>query len=109
VRSEAADSTLVNPIASIARFGLDAARLQLDRSASGIANAPTGNSRSQAAAQGRKTQGHVEGPAVNAPAAGPSLADHLISQKTALYAFKANLRTLQTQDQMLGTLLDLRA
>jgi flagellar basal body rod protein FlgC len=109
VRSRAADSPLVNSIASIARSGLDAARLQLDQSARGIANAQASNSRSQAPAQAREAQVHAEGPAVNAPTAGATLADNLISQKTALYAFKANLRTLQTQDQMLGTLLDLRA
>jgi flagellar basal body rod protein FlgC len=100
---------LVNPITSIARSGLEAARLQLDQSARGIANAQAGNSRPQAMAREGGAQVHAEGPAVNAPAAVATLADNLISQKSALYAFKANLRTLQTQDQMLGTLLDLRA
>jgi hypothetical protein len=99
----------VNPIASSARFGLDAARMQLDSSARGIAGAWAGPSRTQAAARQQGAQGHADGAATRAPAAGATLAGNLISQKTALYAFKANLRMLQTQDQMIGTLLDMRA
>ncbi len=32
-----------------------------------------------------------------------------LAQMSATYSFKANLQTLRTADQMLGTLLDVRA
>lgn len=93
-------------IASAARAGLDAARLQLDASAHRIANA--GISRGPAAAQ-RNAQDGAAAPLAQSGFAASSLAGDLVAQKTAVYAFKANLRTLQAQDQMIGTLLDLRA
>lgn len=33
----------------------------------------------------------------------------MVAQMSATYSFKANLQTLRTADQMLGTLLDVRA
>ena len=35
--------------------------------------------------------------------------EDLVGQRVALYSFAANLRTVQTQDEMLGTLLDTQA
>jgi hypothetical protein len=37
------------------------------------------------------------------------LADDLVGQRMSLYSFAANLRTVQAEDRMLGTLLDARA
>jgi len=33
----------------------------------------------------------------------------MVEQLSAVYSFKANLRVLQTQDEMLGALVDLKA
>jgi flagellar hook protein FlgE len=37
------------------------------------------------------------------------LTDDLVEQRVSLYSFAANLRTVQTEDQMLGALLDTKA
>ncbi|MNU09493.1 hypothetical protein D3C72_2560870 [compost metagenome] len=37
------------------------------------------------------------------------LADDLVGERLSLYSFAANLRTVQTEDRMLGALLDVRA
>jgi hypothetical protein len=38
-----------------------------------------------------------------------ALAEDVVAQMSATYAFKANVLTLKTQDRMLGGLLDLTA
>ena len=37
------------------------------------------------------------------------LAEDLIGQRQALYSFAANLKTIATEDRMLGSLLDVQA
>jgi flagellar hook protein FlgE len=70
--------------------GMRAAQTKLDSHAHRIANAQT---------------------AAETPAS-PSidgLAEDLVGERMSLYHFAANLRTVQTQDHLLGTLLDIRA
>jgi flagellar hook protein FlgE len=95
----------MSSVGAIARSGLDAARLQLDAAAGGVAHALSGASGRRGSEQ-VGTEARIE-QARNVDAR--SLASDLVTQKSALYAIKANLRTLQTQDKMIGTLLDLRA
>ncbi|HSW07500.1 hypothetical protein [Aquabacterium sp.] len=37
------------------------------------------------------------------------LAKNMVEERVALYAFKANMQTFKTEQEMLGTLLDIRA
>jgi hypothetical protein len=37
------------------------------------------------------------------------LADHVVTQKMAIYNFAANLRSVEAQERMLGSLLDTKA
>ena len=71
--------------------GMRAAQLKLDSHAHNVANVQTPDFKRQ----------------VSAPLGG--LADDLVGQRISLYSFAANLRTVQTEDRMLGTLLDARA
>lgn len=77
--------------ASIGLSGMRAAQLRLDASAHNVANVQTPAS----SAQG--------------PGGFDRLADDMVDQRMSLYSFAANLRTVQTQDAMLGALLDVRA
>ena len=40
---------------------------------------------------------------------GVALEQEAVEQMSAIYAFKASLQTIKTQDQMLGSLLDVKA
>lgn len=75
-------------VTSIALGGLQAARERLDGAAGRIARAAT---------QG--ADGIDAG----------SLAQDVVAQKLAALTYRANLGVLRTQDQMLGSLLDLHA
>ena len=41
--------------------------------------------------------------------AGASLAEDVVAQRIALYEFKANMQTFKAEQEMLGSLLDIRA
>jgi flagellar hook protein FlgE len=45
----------------------------------------------------------------SAAAPGDSLAEDMVAQRVALYEFKSNMQVFKTQQDMLGTLLDLQA
>lgn len=97
--------------------GMHAAQRQLDTSAHNIANVPTPGFQRQAVhrtaqpgADGVQVQIGHEGPAAavqNGDLA--HLAEDLIAQRMGAHHFAANLRTVQTQDRMLGALLDTTA
>ena len=98
----------MNTIAT-ALSGMNAALLHLDVSANNIANSLTPNYRRRDVTQQALPGGGVAAQVVQADSAGESLATDLVAQLSASYAFKANLKVLQTQDRVLGTLLDLKA
>ena len=82
---------------AIGLSGMRAAQLKLDAHAHNVANVQTPEFRRQTV---RETE------------TSPSfdrLAEDLIGQRMGLYSFAANLRTVQTENRMLGTLLDARA
>lgn len=98
-------------ISSIGSSGLQAAQLRLDASANNVANMNTPNYRRQVVAQEeaadsagvRATVQREQG------AEGVALEKEAVEQMSATYAFKANLQTLKTQDEMMGSLLDVKA
>ena len=96
--------------------GVRAAQAQLDTSAHNVANAQTPGFQRQQVQQTSQPAGGVGvqvGRESASSAAGSNgfdrLAQDMVQQRTSLYSFTANLRTVQTQDRMLGTLLDVRA
>lgn len=98
-------------ISSIGNSGLQAAQLRLDASAHNVANMNTPNFRRQVVAQEeaagsagvRATVQRTQG------AEGVALEQEAVEQMSATYAFKANLQTIKTQDEMMGSLLDVKA
>ena len=94
---------------STALSGLNAASLWLDTSANNIANGLTPGYRRQTVVQQAVPDGGVSATVVQADAVGESLAEDIVTQMSASYAFKADLKVLKTQDEVLGSLLDLKA
>jgi flagellar hook protein FlgE len=99
----------MNSISSIAQSGMNAAFVRLDAAANNIANLQTPGYRRVSVAQQEQAQGGVDTSIVRSLQPGENLAEDVVQQMAASYAFKANLRTIQTQDVMMGALLDLRA
>jgi flagellar basal body rod protein FlgC len=86
--------------------GMRSAQSQIDASGQNIANAATSGYRRQVAVPQTTPTGGVMTTTEQAIEAGESLADDIVQQKAASYAFQANLLTLRTARQMQGSLLD---
>lgn len=99
----------MNSISAIAFSGMNAATTRLGVSAHNIANAVTPVFRRQLVAQQTQAGGGVSTSVTQAEADGSDLAADIVQQMTGLYSFKANLRTVQVEHEMLGSLLDLKA
>jgi flagellar basal body rod protein FlgF len=99
----------MSSIASIALSGLNAASTQLVAAAHNIANAQTPGFRRQLVQQTAQPNGGVVVSIGQATEAGEALAEDVVTQRAATYAFKANLLTLKTQDRVPGSALDLTA
>ena len=100
----------MNSLASIALSGMNAASLRLTTAAHNIANAQTPGFRRQLVQQAAQAEGGVVASIGGlAATAGDGLAEDVVAQMSATYAFKANVLTLKAQDRMLGTLLDVTA
>jgi flagellar hook-associated protein FlgK len=114
VGPEKADITLMSSVSSIARSGMTAALARVGASANNIANQQTPGYRRRQLLQSETPGGGVDTTTVAAGSeadggGSDGLATDLIQQKAASYDFKANLRVLQTEQDMLGTLLDTHA
>jgi flagellar hook-associated protein FlgK len=94
---------------STALSGMNAASLALATSAHNIANNQTPGFRRQSVARQATEGGGVSAEVIRADAAGASLAEDIVTQMSASYAFKANLKVLKVQDEVLGSLLDTQA
>lgn len=98
-------------ISSIGSSGLQAAQLRLDASANNVANMNTPNYRRQVVQQ----EATVDSAGVRATvqrepqAEGVALEQEAVEQISATYAFKANLQTIKAQDEMMGSLLNVKA
>lgn len=98
-------------ISSIGSSGLQAAQLRLDASANNVANINTPNYRRQvveqeAAADNAGVRATVQR---QQQSDGVALEKEAVEQMSATYAFKANLQTIKTRDEMMGSLLDVKA
>ncbi len=97
---------------AIGLSGMRAAQRQLDSHAHNVANVQTPDFRRQVTTQTARETGGVDTQITRetgAPAPFDRLADDLVGQRLSLYSFAANLRTVQTEDRMLGSLLDTKA
>jgi flagellar hook protein FlgE len=99
----------MNSLSSIAQAGIGAALLRLDAAANNIANAATPGYRRQFVLQESEAGGGVAVSVGRVPGEGENLAEDLVQQMVAAYAFKANLHVIRTQHEMLGSLLDVTA
>lgn len=97
--------------------GMRAAQLRLDTAAHNVANALTPGFQRQVVTQTAQpalggVNAQVERQPESASATGAPfghLAEDMVEQRISLYSFAANLRTVQAQDRMLGSLLDTKA
>ena len=97
-----------------AASGLAANQARLDVAAHNIANAATAQYRRQEVLQQTQPSSGVQVALRSAGATVPGvneghLEQDLVDQHLALYHFDANLRSLRTQDSVLGALLDISA
>jgi flagellar basal body rod protein FlgC len=103
----------MSAISSIAISGMNAATTHLGVAAHNVANALTSTERPafrrQQVLQQSPPGGGVATQVTQAAEPGSNLAADLVQQKVALYSFKANLRTVQVEHEMLGSLIDLKA
>lgn len=99
----------MNSISSIALSGLNAAMLRLDAAGNNIANLQTPGYKRQSVSQTEAAQGGVSASVEHVVESDNNLAQDIVDQMSAGYSFKANLRVVKTQDEMLGALLDLKA
>jgi|SRR5687768_16478578 flagellar hook protein FlgE len=99
----------MNSLSSIAQSGMNAAQLRLNAAGHNIANLQTPGFRRELVVSEAQAGGGVTASVAQATVVGESLADDLVQTMVAAYSFKANLKTLQTQYSLLGSLLDLKA
>ena len=96
-------------VTSIALSGVQAASTRLDAAANNIANSQTpGFRRDQVVQQTQESEG-VLTVVGKAQEVGADLAADLVEQMQASATYKANLRSIRTQEEMTGSLLDIRA
>ena len=104
-------------ISSIGLSGMRAAQKQLDTSAHNVANVQTQGFQHQAVALA--AQGGSDGVTAQTVQEAPAraerdadfdrLTEDKVTQHMSVYSFAANLRSVETEDRMLGALLDTRA
>jgi len=99
----------LNSVHSIALSGMQSAMQRLGSASHNIANWSTEGYRRELASNATQVGGGVTTSLSSATVPGDALAGDIVAQRVALYDFKANMRVVQTQQDMLGTLLDLRA
>ena len=98
-------------ISSIGSSGLQTAQLRLDASANNVANMNTPGYRRQLVAQEEAADSAGVRTTVQRAqeAEGVALEKEAVEQMSATYAFKANLQTIKAQEEMMGSLLDVKA
>lgn len=97
-------------LSSIGISGLQTAQWRLDSAAHNVANLNTpGFKRQTVTQEDLPDLGGTRATVAQAPEAGVALEQEVVDQMSATYAFKANLKTIQTQDEILGSLLDTKA
>lgn len=99
----------MSAVTAIALSGVQAAATRMDAAAHNVANAQTPGFHRQTVQQRSQEHQGVLTSVGQAQEVGPDLAADLVAQKAASYQYKANLRSIQTENQMMGSLLDLKA
>lgn len=99
----------MSSISAIAQSGLQAALQRQSSSANNIANQNTEGFRRELVSQQEQSGGGTQTSVTRASQAGSQLPEDMVAQMASSYSFQANLKTLKTQDQMMGSLLDVRA
>ena len=101
----------MSSLSYIGSSGLQAAQLRLDASANNVANMNTPNFRRQVVQQeATADSAGVRATVQREPQAeGVALEQEAVEQISATYAFKANLQTIKAQDEMMGSLLNVKA
>lgn len=99
----------MNNVTNTAISGLQTAQLRLNASANNVANAQTDGYRRDVVRTQPQANGGVQAQVEKLPEPGSDLAADLVEQKSAAYAFKANVQVIKTADETLGRLLDVRA
>ena len=101
----------MSSLSSFGSSGLQAAQLRLDASANNVANMNTPNYRRQVVQQeATADSAGVRATVQREPQAeGMALEQEAVEQISATYAFKANLQTIKAQDEMMGSLLNVKA
>lgn len=93
---------------AIAQTGMQAAQTRMDVAAHNIANLPTEGFKAAIVTQQTQPGGGVRATVSRRADAGEGYVADRVESLKAMYDFKANLKTLQTADEMLGSLLDIR-
>jgi flagellar hook protein FlgE len=99
----------MSAVSSIALSGMHAASTRMDVAAHNIANAQTPKFHRQVVQQQSQESAGVMTSITQADQPGPDLATDIVEQTSASYAFKANLRSIRVQDELMGSLLDVHA
>lgn len=99
----------LNSVHSIALSGMQSAVQRLGSAAHNVANWRTEGFRRELASTTSQAGGGVTVNVQPASVPGESLAEDMVAQRVALYEFKSNMQVFKTQQDMLGTLLDLQA
>lgn len=99
----------MSALPSIAQSGLQAAQTRLGAAAHNIANVQTGGFKRETVLAQAAPQGGVVVSISQAGQAGSDLTQDVVDQMSAKNAFLANVQVLKTADQMVGSLLDVRA
>ncbi|NBD20525.1 flagellar basal body rod protein [Aquabacterium fontiphilum] len=99
----------MNIVSTTALSGVQAASLRLDTAAHNIANAQTPQFQRQVVQLETQEQAGVLTTIGKAEEIGAALAADLVEQMDAAAAYRANLRSIQTDQQLTGSLLDIKA
>ncbi|MDT8998886.1 flagellar basal body protein [Paucibacter sp. APW11] len=94
---------------STALSGIAAANERIRASSNNIANVQTPGYRRERVELSSLPADGVQARAAQSGETGPALEADLVEQRSATYAFVANLKMLQTQVRAEGTLLDIKA
>lgn len=99
----------MSSISSIAQSGMQAALQQQSAAANNIANQNTDGYRRERVDQQANPDGGTSTSVSRASQPGSQLEQDMVGQISSSYSFQANLKTLKVQDQMMGSLLDVKA
>ena len=99
----------MSSISAIGLSGLQASQQRLNAAANNIANLNTDGYHREEVSQQADPNGGTSTTVSSDPSTGSKLIQDVVDQMSATYSFKANLLTIQAQDQMMGTLLNVQA